>query len=178
MTDLTRDQMLRQEQALREFQVRADDALSTWGVRAPAPVCDGSLEYSDRYRRKLARMARDHLPPNHQFHITGIDRNMPMEILAKHEPDIFRACKEFGTSNDSAPEGQMRMVTTVDPHNGLKINTFYGRRSFIEDFKAPVRYARIRNPDREPQWFTGSARTRDPWRVVESPQVGASVKIG
>jgi hypothetical protein len=178
MTDLTRDQMLRQEAALRQFQQRADDALIHWGLRAPAPAPDGSLEYGDSYRRKLLRMARDHLPLDHPLHITGIDKHMPMSVLATWEPQIYEASKQMGMSNDSAPPGQMRMVETRDPNNGQRIINFYGRRSFIEDLKAPVRYARIRNPDREPAWFTGSTRTREPWRVIEGGPVGASVTVG
>jgi hypothetical protein len=76
-------------------------------------------------------------------------------------------------SNDSAPSGQMRMVETRGPQNGQRIINFYGKKSFIEHFKSPVRYARIRNLDQEPQWLSGSARTREPWSVIE----GASVAL-
>jgi hypothetical protein len=135
---MTRDQLLQQEQALRLEQARADDSLSAWGIRAPAPAPDGTLDYGDRYQRKLLRMARDHLPVNHKLCITGIDKRMPMDIVEAWKPQIYAACKATALSNDSVPPGEMRQVETRDP-NGMKIISFYGQRSFIHDFTRPGR---------------------------------------
>jgi hypothetical protein len=139
MTDLTREQMLRQEAALRQIQARGDDALSTWNVRAPAPVSDATVEYGERYERKMLRTARDHLPTDHPLYITGIDKNMPMDVVRVWAPQIYAACKAAGASNDSAPPGEMRMVTRVDPHTGFKENVWYGKESFVKEFTRPGR---------------------------------------
>jgi hypothetical protein len=142
MPNLNRDQLLRQEASLREFQARADDALESWNVRAPAPAPDGTLEYGDRYRRKLLRQARDHLPANHKLNITGIDKYMPMDVVETWEQQIYPACKQAGLSNDSAPPGELRMVTRVDPRNNQKMNEFYGDTSFVRGMGRPGRIVR------------------------------------
>jgi hypothetical protein len=133
MAYLSRDQMLQQDQALRTYQSRADDAFSTWGIRAPAPVLSDDPRYGEQYRRELAYLAKKRLPEDHNLRRFQV-KHCPRDVFEVIEPEIFAACKQTGLSNDSAPPGQMRMVQTIDPQNGLKINNFYGKRSFVEDF--------------------------------------------
>ena len=44
--------------------------------------------------------------------------------------------------NDSVPPGELRMIKTKDPQNGLEMISFYGQESFVTDFKAPIRCVR------------------------------------
>jgi hypothetical protein len=152
---MTREQILQQEAACRVYQARADDALEPWGIRAPAPVLSDDPNYPEQYRRELAYMCKKRLPEN--VVMTGIRsdnpkaevntsallhfqvKHIPLPVLEIVEPQIHAACKQAGTRNDSAPPGEMRMVTKVDPQNGRKFNEFLGTRSFIHDMKPLAR---------------------------------------
>jgi hypothetical protein len=132
---MTREQLLQVQASARVFQARADDAFSTWGQRAPAPVVG---QDPDEYRRRLMIKAKNLLPEGHELRKVTVNR-LPTSAVDIFEPQFYAACKEAGTRNDSVPEGQMRMVERINPDNGHKMNVFYGTRSFIEDFKLPVR---------------------------------------
>jgi hypothetical protein len=132
---MNREQLLQVQSAARVFQSRADDAFSTWGQRAPAPVMG---QDPDEYRRKLMIKAKNLLPEGHELRNITVNR-LPASTLDIFEPQLFAACKDAGQRNDSVPPGEMRMVERINPDNGHKMNVFYGTRSFIEDFKLPVR---------------------------------------
>jgi hypothetical protein len=151
---MTREQILQQEAACRVYQARADDALEPWGIRAPAPVLSDDPGYPEEYRRDLLYMAKKRLPKD--VEMTGLTsnpkeimntsylralkvRSVPLAAFEIFEPQIYAACKQAGNRNDSAPEGEMRMVEKIDPQNGRKFNEFLGTRSFIHDLKPPVR---------------------------------------
>jgi hypothetical protein len=154
---MTREQILQREAACRVFQERADDVLSTWGVRAPAPVVSTDPDYPERYRRELAYMIKKRLPENVELFgvlpdpkqkVNTTDflnmqvKSIPFSVFEVIEPQLYRAGKIAGTRNDSVPKGEMRMVEKVNPQNGQKFIEFYGTRSFVHDFKAPFRYVR------------------------------------
>src|SRR6516225_5064138 len=133
MTDLkTHDQYLRVLSACREYQARADDAASAWGIRAPAPAPDGTLEYADEYRRDLIYQAKMRLPDNHELRKVKVRSvsGCPESILNVFEQDIYAASKAAASRNDTVPLGTMRQIETYDPQNGQKIISFYGQESF------------------------------------------------
>jgi hypothetical protein len=122
----------------RKYQARADDAFQPWNMRAPAYTAGESL---DEYRRRLARLAQRQLPDDHKLRYLKIGR-MDDDVFAGFEPQFFVATKEAGTKPDSAAPGEMRMVEKINPQNGQRFVEFLGTRSFVWDFKAPIRYVR------------------------------------
>jgi hypothetical protein len=148
---MTREQILQQENACRVFQARADAALEPWGVRAPAPAMSNDPNYPEIYRRELAIMCMRRIPAKMEF--TGLrpsqpEEKIPASVLFRMladghtfevaEPLAYEACKQAARRNDAGLPGEMRMVERVDPQNGRKFTEFFGR-SFIHDFKSPVR---------------------------------------
>jgi hypothetical protein len=90
------------------------------------------------YRRRLARLAQRQLPGDHK--LRGIRlKALDDDVFAPFEPQIYAACKEAGNRPDAAAPDEMRMVERINPGNGQKIIEFLGQRSFVHDFKAPVR---------------------------------------
>jgi len=138
---LSRDQMLEQDRACRVYQARCDDALEAWGVRAPGPVVSDSPDYPEKYRRELLYLAKKRLPEGHELRDFQV-RHLPLDAFEIVEPQIYAACKQAASRNDSVPPGEMRMVKTKNPQNGQEMISFYGRESFVKDFKAPIRYVR------------------------------------
>jgi hypothetical protein len=135
---MTREQLLQQDAACRVFQARADAALETWGIRAPPPVSTDLPGYPELYRRELALMCKRRLPDGHDLRTVQV-RRMPLDALEIFERQIYSACKEAGTRNDSVPPGEERICERVNQQNGHKELTFLRRDSFINDFKSPVR---------------------------------------
>jgi hypothetical protein len=131
---MTREQLLQVQASARVYQSRADEALEPWGMRAPAPIVG---EDADDYRRRLMIQAKNQLPEGHKLREITVKR-IPGDALDNFEKMYYDACREAGSRNDSAAPGEMRRVERVDPQNGRKFIEFYGR-SFIHDFKAPVR---------------------------------------
>jgi hypothetical protein len=135
---MAREQLLQQDAACRVFQARADAALETWGVRAPPPMSTDLPGYPEAYRRELLYMAKKRLPDGHDLRQVQV-RHCPMDAFEIFEPQIYAACKEAGTRNDSVASGEERICERVNPQNGHRELTFLRRNSFIVDFKAPVR---------------------------------------
>jgi hypothetical protein len=90
------------------------------------------------YRRRLARLAQRQLSDDHKLRGLRLKR-LDDDVFVPFEPQIFAACKEAGTKPDSAAPGELRMVERTDPNNGQKMIEFLGTRSFVHDFKLPVR---------------------------------------
>jgi hypothetical protein len=137
--DALAQHLLDVEAEKRRHQARADDALQSWGVRAPAPVAGESIK---RYRRRLvAEVVQPRLPEGHDYRRLKFhdSERVPWEMFEKFEPQIYADAAAAGLRPDSAANGEMRMITRVNPENGHKENLFFGRRSFIEQFKSPVR---------------------------------------
>jgi hypothetical protein len=131
---MTREQILRQDQALRAYQERADDALSTWGMRAPAPKLSANPEYGEEYRRELAYLAKQRLREDDELRKFKVlsKKRCPLDVFEVAEPQIYARCKATGASNDSASSGELREVTRINPHNGYKEQVFLGKESFIK----------------------------------------------
>jgi hypothetical protein len=55
----SREHLLDVQSTARQYQARADDALSTWNIRAPQYTAGESLM---EYRRRLAKLAQRQLP--------------------------------------------------------------------------------------------------------------------
>jgi hypothetical protein len=134
----SREHLLDVQATARQYQARADDALSTWNIRAPQYTAGESVM---DYRRRLAKLAQRQLPDDHELRGVRLKR-LDDDVFTPFEPKIFAACKEAGTKPDSAAPGEMRMVEKVDPGNRQKMIEFLGTRSFIHDFKPLVRRVR------------------------------------
>jgi hypothetical protein len=134
----SREHLLDVQAKSREYQARADDALSTWNIRAPQYTAGESLM---DYRRRLCRLAQRQLPDGHDFRGTKLSR-LDDETFVPVEGKIYAGCKEAGTKPDSAAPGERRTVERTDPTNGQKFTEFLGTRSFIHDFKPLVRRVR------------------------------------
>jgi hypothetical protein len=163
MHHMTRDQLLRAQASARIFQERADNALQPWNIRAPAPVLGQDVH---EYRRDLAVKLKKQLPENHKLHKVQY-RGLDDDILSNFEPQLYAAVHAEAHNPATVLPGTMRKVEKVNP-GGTKFVEYIGalredhpelgQRCFIEDFKAPVFRAKIRNPDTHPGWFTGNAR--------------------
>ena len=135
---MTRDDVLRQDASLRVYQARADSALEPWGVRAPAPVYNDDPRYPEQYRRELAYLAKKRLPENHELRSFQV-KHIPLDIFETVEPQIYKACRDTASRNDTVPfDAPLRRIEERDS-NGMKIYKYIGQRSFVHDFTRPGR---------------------------------------
>jgi hypothetical protein len=132
----SREHLLELDAVKRKYQARADDALSTWGIRAAPPLASESV---DDYRWRLAKEVQMRLPKDHQWYGKKIGKlwNNGFEHV---ESEIYTDARSAGERPDSAPPGQLREVEKINPQNGQRFVEFIGSRSFIHDLKAPFRY--------------------------------------
>jgi hypothetical protein len=131
-----REQTLRMLAASRIYQARYDSAFEPWGISARQIRSDEDI---DHYRRDLAVAAKRLLPPDHQLARVQY-RQQADSVLDNFEPMLLSAVKQHAHANDTVPfDLPLREVPVVDPNTGQKIKTFVGERSFVHDFKAPVR---------------------------------------
>jgi hypothetical protein len=137
MAYLNREQMLHQDQALRAYQARADDALSTWGLRAPAPTLSDDPRYPERYRRELLYLAKKRLPEDHQLRKFQV-KHIPFDAFQVVEPQIYQACREAAYRPDSVPLGEMRRVEERDS-NGMRVVKWIGQEHFVKQMGRPGR---------------------------------------
>lgn len=132
---MNREQLLQQHASLRVYQERYDTALQPWGLRADAPtLAQDPLSYRQDNCVRMKRL----LPPGHelqQVQYRGLEHN----TLDIFEPRLCKACRDVAFDNNTVPyDVPLRRVEAID-NNGAKIVNWIGQRSFIEDFKAPVR---------------------------------------
>ncbi|SED74331.1 hypothetical protein SAMN05444161_3895 [Rhizobiales bacterium GAS191] len=138
----SREHLMEVQAAARNYQVRADDALQPWGLRARAPVLGEPL---GEYRRDILDQVRRQLPDDHQLRAVR-PRRLDADALDALEPQILSAVRVAATQPDTVPQGQLRAVHDID-QNGLKITKWIGQQSFIHELARPGRFARIRTPD-------------------------------
>jgi hypothetical protein len=161
----------------REYQAQWDEVYRAHGLSAP-PRMDGVDPRL--YERQLALGIVNRIPNTATRPFPGNSitfRQIHNLEVAALERDIYRGFEDQIKSaglvaanhpDTVAPGEAMRRVEKVDS-GGIKYiewigalrdknNPKLGQRSFIEDFKAPVFRAKIRNPDTHPGWFTGNAR--------------------
>jgi hypothetical protein len=132
---MTREQILQMHASARVLQERYDIALEPWGVRARAPTLG---EHIDNYRRDLAVQTKKLLPENHELRKPQY-RSMPNDVFEVMESQLLSAARTSAYRADTVPlNAPLRRVEERDA-NGMKTVRFIGQRSFIEDFKAPVR---------------------------------------
>jgi hypothetical protein len=122
---------LRDLAASRAAQERWDDSLRSWGMRARPTRSDESY---DDYRRNMSAEQKKRLPANHELRRVKYWELRP-DAFNAIEPQLMRAVADAGNSPDSAPDGQLRMIT--DPET--KVRTFVGRHSFVRDHSTPAR---------------------------------------
>ena len=110
--------------------------------RRQADCCKGvAIQPSEKYRRDLCYLAKKRLPGDHELRNFQV-KHIPLDAFEVAEPQIYAACKQAAVRNDGVPPGELRMIKTKDPQNGLEMISFYGQESFVTDFKAPIRYVR------------------------------------
>jgi hypothetical protein len=131
---MTRDELLRVQDAARIYQERADNALMPWDVRAPAPVLGEDIA---TYRRNLAIKLKRLLPPTHKLHKVQY-RRMDDAVLTNFEPMLYQAVHDIAYDPKSVPEGRMRKVIEVD-QGGTKITKWIGQEHFVREFTRPGR---------------------------------------
>jgi hypothetical protein len=131
---MTREQMLQQQASARVYQERYDSSLQPWDLRAPAPVLGEDIS---EYRARLAILAKKQLPEDHELRKIQY-RRLDSRVFDNFEPQLLQAVQKAAYDATSVPPGQFRQITEVDG-NGNKVVKFVGPRSFVEDFKAPVR---------------------------------------
>ena len=102
---MTREQILRQDAALRVYQERADAALAPWGIRAPPPTVSDDPAYAEKYRRNLAAIAKYCLPEDHALRNYNLKNptKTPLDIFEVVEPQVFQACRDSALRNDTPP---------------------------------------------------------------------------
>jgi hypothetical protein len=143
---MTRDEMLRLQNAARIYQSRFDEAYQSWGMRAPAPARIDSVEDVYDYRRRMAADAKLQLPRNGASAREGDPTfaelrrlkytAMADDVYEKLEPLLLRAVAAAGKRNDSIPaDSPPREIHERGPNGGHMIR-FLGTRSFVHDFKA------------------------------------------
>jgi len=132
---MTREQLLRAQASARVLQERADDSLTPWNIRAPAPVLGEDVSV---YRRKLAAKLKRLLPEEHELRKIQY-RTLNDTALAALEPQLYQTVRDIALDPASVPRGTMREVVKVDPKNGHKEIHFVGRESFVRDFTRPGR---------------------------------------
>jgi hypothetical protein len=118
----------------RVFQERADNALSPWDIRAPAPVLGEDI---GKYRRDLAVKLKKLLPGNHglrQVQYRGLDD----ATLSVFEPQLYRAVRAEAHNPNTVPRGEYRRIVKIDS-NGMKMVEWVGQESFIKEFTRPGR---------------------------------------
>jgi hypothetical protein len=166
LEQLRYERQLREREIATSYQSKADSVFASWGTRARQRTEGEDIE---AYRRSLAIQAKRMLPvsdakpsPNHTATFNDLRnlqlKRMPADIFERFEGQVYQAAAAAAERNDTVPPGETRMIRRTDPQTGATMTLFYGQRSFIEDFKGPAFRARIRNPDTDPGWFTGSAR--------------------
>jgi hypothetical protein len=114
-------------------------------MRARGPTLGEDI---DDYRRDLAVQGKKLLPDDDKYRRVQYRRldNVAFEAV---EPDLLKRITEYGRSNDSAPaNGPLREIVEANPDNGQKMVRFLGKRSFVHDFKSPVRYVTSFTTDR------------------------------
>jgi hypothetical protein len=133
---MSREQLIEQLASARIHQQRADSALESWGMRAKAPVLGQDI---DDYRCDLAIQSKRILPESNKYAQIQYRRLMRNSRLGfdNVEKELYAEVAKLGHSNDSVPEGQLRMVESRTD-NGMTVRSFLGR-NFIHDLKAPVR---------------------------------------
>jgi hypothetical protein len=149
----SREHLMALDERGREYQARADDTLAPWGIRAPART-DG--EPLGDYRRRLVHRVQKRLPESDPWY--GKDLGyLEGDAFTNVENQIYASGKQAAFRPDSAPPGGMRMVhkSLMNHAHGTVVPAieFVGLRSFVHDFATPGRRVRIRNPDRDREWF-------------------------
>ena len=131
---MTREELLRAQDSARVYQERADNALASWDIRAPAPVLGQDVR---EYRRDLAVKLKKLLPATHELRRVQY-RRLDDATLSAFEPQLFKAVHAEAHNPDTVPPGEYRRVVEID-QNGMKQVKFIGQRHFVHEFTRPGR---------------------------------------
>jgi hypothetical protein len=120
------------EAALADAQERADSVAQMFGQRAPMPMMSEQIRaYRVRMAQRFQRYCNDY---------KDVDlRNIPQaNLFDTVEAKIYADAAKAGITQADVPVGQLREVTRVDPHTGVRTTTFYGNgTTFIAALKRP-----------------------------------------
>jgi hypothetical protein len=131
---LSHDQLMRMQAAGRVYQLRYDDALSPWDMRAPGPTLGEDIT---EYRAKLAILAKKQLPEGHEMRKVQY-RRLDTDIFDRFEPGLLQAVRQAAYDPTSVPAGEFRRVVEVDS-NGMKMVRWIGQESFVKAMGRPGR---------------------------------------
>jgi hypothetical protein len=131
---MSREELLRMQSSARVYQERADNSLSPWDIRAPAPVLGEDVA---KYRRDLDVKVKKQLPDEHKLKQVQY-RGLSDSALDALEPQLYRAVHDEARNPNTVPPGEFRRVVNLDS-NGLKIVEFIGQESFVKAFTRPGR---------------------------------------
>jgi hypothetical protein len=131
---MSREQLMQMQASARIYQERADNALSSWDIRAPAPTLG---EDPDKYRRDLAVKLKKQLPEAHELRQVQY-RRLDDTSLSVFEPQLYRAVHDEARNPNTVPRGEFRRVVNLDA-NGMKSVEFIGPESFVKQFTRPGR---------------------------------------
>ena len=124
---MSREELMQVQSAARIYQERADTALSSWDIRAPAPVLGQPIE---KYRRDLAVMLKHQLPEDHKLRKVGY-RRLDDDTLGIFEPQLYRAVRDEAYNPNTVPRGEFRRVVETDG-NGAKMVRWIGPQCFTK----------------------------------------------
>jgi len=119
--------------ALADAQARADAVMSMHGVRAGRPM-DG--ETVDAYRLRQAKALQVHSDSWKDVDLTKIADSTAFGIAEKA---IFADAEAAALRPVNGPAGELRPVVRVDSETGRRTTEFYGRGTFVRQFKQPKR---------------------------------------
>ena len=131
---MSREQLMQVQSAARIYQERADTALSSWDIRAPAPVLGQPIE---KYRRDLAVMLKRQLPEGHQLRKVQF-RRLDDVTLDIFERQLYPAVRAEAHNPMTVPVGEFRRVVEID-QNGAKMVKWIGQQSFVREMGRPGR---------------------------------------
>lgn len=125
---------------LADAQARADSVYNQFGKRAPRPL-DG--ESADRYRRRVVTELKSHSPSWKEIDAGKLD-NTSFEVVEKQ---VFADAEMAAINPVDLREDELRAVTTIDQHTGLRSTKFLGKQTFIHQMSPTKNYVTKLNTD-------------------------------
>ena len=118
--------------AFADAQAKADAVFNGFGERAPRPLEGESLV---SYRKRLATKLKTH---SQAWKAVPLSK-LPEEAFSVAEVQIYADAERAAAHPVDLAEGELRMVTKIDPATGRRYNDFYGKESFVKQMGRPGR---------------------------------------
>ena len=118
--------------AFADAQAKADSVFNGFGKRAPRPLEGESLM---DYRKRLATALK---PYSTMWKNSKLSR-MDDDTFANVETQIYTDAATAAATPIDLGEGELRMVTKVNPATNQRYHDFYGKESFVKKMGRPGR---------------------------------------